>query len=104
MSTYQTNLMMNESSINRDISYIQTMEETINLTHCQNIVYNIIRSHSKKGGMTDQGIAQIADMPLSSVNARRNELVKMGLVCSNGSIDYYDDYGRQRYRTLWIKI
>jgi len=95
--------MMNESRINRDISYIQTQSDTVELGRSRNIVYNIIRSHSKKGGMTDQGIAQIAEMPLSSVNARRNELVKMGLVCSNGSIDYYDDYGRHRYRTLWVK-
>jgi len=105
MNTIQNVLFVdNESRINRDISYMQTQDETIELCNSQNVIYNIIKSHSGKGGITDQDIAQIGEISLSSVNARRNELVKKGLVCSNGSVPYYDDYGRQRYRTLWVKL
>lgn len=100
MNTYQ--ICLDDNIINRNISYMQIQEDAVELCNSQNIVLNIIRSHSKKGGITDQEIASIAEMSLSSVNARRNELMRMGLISSNGSINYCDDYGKTRYRTLWI--
>ena len=104
-SCYQTNLqILSESRINRDISYIQTISDTVELSKSQNIVYNVIKSHTSKQGITDQGIADITKMPLSSVNARRNELYKKGLVVDKGSISYIDDNGHTRHRTLWIKV
>ena len=101
--TIQTNICF-ESTKNRDISYKETMNDIEELGRVQQVVYDIIRSHSKKGGITDQDIATITGIPLSSVNARRNELIKYGLVRDNGNIQYYDDRGHCRYRTLWVSF
>ena len=102
-STIQTSICF-ESTKNRDISYKETIDDVEELGRLQQVVYDTIRSHSEKGGITDQDIATITGISLSSVNARRNELYKRGLVLDNGNIQYYDDRGHCRYRTLWVSF
>jgi len=94
-----------QSIISRNISYHETMNDQKTLCQSRQIVYDAILSHTCKGGITDQDIANITGMPLSSVNARRNEINKVlerNQIVDNGSIQYFDDRGRSRMRTLWV--
>jgi len=107
MNTIQTVLEHNnkesESIWNRDVSYHETISDLNELCPSQTFVYDVIKSHSWKGGITDQDISLITGMSLHSVNARRNELCKMNLIVDNGRIQYMDDRGRCRFRTLWVR-
>ena len=107
MNTIQSSLMPFETqSITcRNISYRETMQDQETLSDSRQIVYDTIRSHTPKGGITDQDIAGITGLPLSSVNARRNEIndiLTLNRIVENGKIQYYDDRGRSRFRTLWV--
>ena len=102
MNTIQTPLQtQSESRFNRDFSYHQLKEDTIELSRLQQIVYDTIRTHTGNGGITDQDIASITGISLSSVNGRRNELMKRGMVVDDGSDMFYDDRGICHRRTLW---
>jgi len=107
MNTIQKPLLPFEeqSIISRNISYRETMQDTETLSESRQIVYDTIQSHTPRGGITDQDIADITGIPLSSVNARRNEinqLITGKQITDNGKIQYYDDRGRTRMRTLWV--
>lgn len=89
----------------RNISYIETQQDKDALSESRQIIYDTILSHTSKGGITDQDIAKITGIPLSSVNARRNEinqLIEGKMITDNGKIQYHDDRGRSRMRTLWV--
>jgi len=75
------------------------MMDSSEVNKCQRIVLEELLKHPK--GTNDKGTAVSTGLPLSSVCARRNELVKMGLVAAIG-IGYYPDYkGRLRPNILW---
>ena len=102
MSTIQTPLQVqSESRLNRDFSYHQLQQDTAELSRLQQVVYDTIKTHTDKGGITDQDIELITGIRLSSVNGRRNELMKKGLIYDDGSDMFYDDRGICHRRTLW---
>jgi len=75
------------------------MMDTEELNNGQRIVLEELLKHPD--GINDKGVAVNTGLPLSSVCARRNELMQQGLVASVG-IGYYPDYkGRLRPNTLW---
>ena len=81
----------------RNINY--HMMDAEELGNCQRIVFEELQKHPK--GLNDKGTAVNTGLPLSSVTARRNELVKMGLVESKGQMYYADYKGRTRLNNLW---
>ena len=75
------------------------MMDDVEVSNCQQLVLDEMLKHPE--GINDKGIAVNTGLPLSSVCARRNELVKMGLVQAVG-VGYYPDYkGRLRPNTMW---
>jgi len=75
------------------------MLDSSEINNCQRIVLEELLKNPE--GNNDKGTAVNTGLPLSSVCARRNELVKMGLVAAIG-VGYYPDYkGRLRPNTLW---
>ena len=75
------------------------MMESEELDNCKRIILEELLRHPE--GINDKGTAVNTGLPLSSVCARRNELVKMGLIKAVG-IGYYPDYkGRLRPNTMW---
>lgn len=92
------------SEWNRNVTYNEMQQDEIQLTKDQNTVLSCIESHTNYGGITDHEISTITGMCLSGVNGRRNELVKKGLVRSQGSDTYYNDRGHKKNRTLWVKM
>ena len=89
-------------------NYQQVIEDQEHLSHMQNLVYEAISSYPT--GVNDKGIQlYIKDqfeifLPISSINARRNELIEMGLVVPIG-FDYFPDYNNVlRKNVLWCII
>ena len=81
----------------RNINYHMLDGSEIN--RCQRLVLEEILKNPD--GTNDKGIAVNTGLPLSSVCARRNELVKMGLVSAIG-IGFYPDYkSRLRPNKIW---
>jgi hypothetical protein len=81
----------------RNVNY--QMLDDVEISNCQRIVLEEILKHPK--GINDKGIAANTGLPLSSVCARRNELMQQGLVVSIGVRVYPDYKGRMRPNTLW---
>jgi len=81
----------------RNINYHMFDNEELN--KCQRIILEEILKHPK--GINDKKIAVNTGLPLSSVCARRNELIKQGFVVSVGVCVYPDYKGRMRPNTLW---
>ena len=81
----------------RNINYHMLGNEELN--NCQRIVLEEILKHPK--GINDKGIVASTGLPLSSVCARRNELMQQGFVVSVGVCFYPDYKGRIRPNTLW---
>lgn len=75
------------------------MLDDVEISNCQRIVLEEILKHP--GGINDKGIAANTGLPLSSVCARRNELMQQGLVVSVSVCVYPDYKGRMRPNTLW---
>ena len=81
----------------RNINY--HMLDKSELDNCKRIVLEEILKNPD--GTNDKGIAMNTGLPLSSVCARCNELVKLGLV-EPVSIGFYLDYkGKDRPNILW---
>jgi len=75
------------------------MLDDVEINTCQHLVFEEILKHPD--GINDKGIAVNTGLPLSSVCARRNELVQHRLVAAIG-ISHYPDYrGRLRPNTMW---
>ena len=90
----QSNLL-SESVRNTNYHMLDSSE----INKCQRLVLEEILKNPK--GTNDKGIAVNTGLPLSSVCARRNELVKLGLVKAI-DVGFYPDYkGRLRPNTLW---
>lgn len=81
----------------RNINYHMLDGSEIN--NCQRIVLEEILKHPK--GINDKKIAANTGLPLSSVCARRNELMQQELVVSVGVCVYPDYKNRMRPNTLW---
>jgi len=75
------------------------MLDSSEINNCQRIVLEELLKHSD--GINDKGIAANTGLPLSSVCARRNELMQQGLVASVGVCVYPDYKNRMRPNTLW---
>lgn len=75
------------------------MMETEELNNGQRIVLEELLKHPD--GINDKGIAANTGLPLSSVCARRNELMKQGLVKWVGTCVYPDYRNRMRPNSLW---
>jgi len=104
----QTELFDHNSDISKNIrneNYIQTVNDKEYLSHMQNIVYEVISCSGV--GICDKAIQKVIHeqfeffLPISSINARRNELVDMGMVMSVGFIEYPDHNDVLRKNTLW---
>lgn len=86
------------SEIVRNEAYKKLDE--VKLIPSQMKVLNVIERYHPEG-INDKYIAKETGMPLSSVCARRNELIKAGLIESVGW-DYFPDYkGEMHKNTLW---
>jgi hypothetical protein len=81
----------------RNINYHMLDNEELN--NCQRIILEEIIKHPK--GINDKKIAANTGLPLSSVCARRNELMQQGFVKSVGVCFYPDYKNRLRPNTLW---
>ena len=81
----------------RNANYHMMNIEDVN--NCQRIILEELLKHPD--GINDKGTAANTGLPLSSVCARRNELVQLGLVSAIG-VGFYPDYkGRLRPNTVW---
>ena len=84
----------------RNVSYKMVQEDKEHLGECQRMVLECLLKHPK--GLNDKTIAKETGLPKTSVCARRNELMSLGLV-SSGGVGYFPDYrGRLRANTLWV--
>lgn len=86
-------------------SYQQICMDVEYLSHWQTIIYQVISEHPV--GICDKEIKRVImdefeiDLPISSICARRNELIDVGLVCAVGVMEYPDYSGMVRKNTLW---
>lgn len=87
----------------RDIN-LRQMDASV-LSYTEDLVYKAIVAHP--GGICDKHIQRyIKDtydvyLPISSINGRRNGLIKKGLVQGIGSDHIADHNGDSRLNTLW---
>ena len=104
----QTELFDHDPAISKNIrneNYKQVLEDKEYLSHMQNLVYEAISGSSV--GICDKAIQHVLKdqfelfLPISSINARRNELVDMGMVMSVGFTEYPDHNNVMRKNTLW---
>ena len=86
-------------------NYQEIISDEDNLSHMQNLVYEAISSYPT--GINDKGIQRfIKDqfeifLPISSINARRNELIEKGMVVPIRT-DYFPDHNNVlRKNVLW---
>lgn len=87
----------------RDINLQKIDEKTLSYT--QDLVYKAITAHPN--GICDKKIQQYIKqeyneyLPISSINGRRNDLIKKKLVTPVGTKYIPDHNGRTRLNTLW---
>jgi len=79
---------------NRDEAYRKIVQSK-RINTQQEAILKLFLVH---GAKTDQQIAEVSGISLNMVNARRNELVEMGILMEFGS---ELDYSTNRRRTLW---
>jgi len=83
----------------RDSNYKQVMQDVEQLSTTQELVLQALQEHPE--GLCDKEISKITGLPVTSVCARRNELVKMRMVASDGTIEYPDYRNHMRLVTRW---
>lgn len=104
---YEQDNVKSISEVNRDENYKQILNDDNHLCYTQQLVFDVIASY---GSISDREIVDILSkqgtpLPLSSVNGRRNELVKMGKVIADEQPITRPDYRNQmRTVTGWRAI
>jgi len=83
----------------RDENYKKLQNDECHLCKTQECVLKALQNNPE--GLCDKEISKKTGLPISSVCGRRNELVKMGLIQPDGTIEYPDYKNSMRMVTRW---